>query len=168
MLATATKFYDWTKVEIRDRRLGVADLRKINLRTLIARYGGPSALAKKLGYSNATFISQMIGPKPIRPLSEKTCRKIETALELPPMWMDQDHEAPKGLEVREPAAPYTVTRTGLDTELLRKVAQAVEDAGIPFAAAKFGDVVTMVYEDAISKGGAIDPQYVVRVLRLAK
>lgn len=167
MLATATPLYDWTKVEIRDRRLGVADLRKINLRTLIARYGGPSALAKKLGYSNATFISQMIGPKPIRPLSEKTCRKIETALDLPPLWMDEDHET-KALEVREPAATYTVTRTGLDTELLRRVAQAIEDAGVPFAAAKFGDVVTMVYEDAISKGGAIDPQYVVRVLRLAK
>lgn len=147
--------------------LSVADIRKINLRTLVAKFDGPSALAKKLGYSNGSYISQMIGPRPIRPLNEKTCRKMELKLGYPAMWMDRDHGR-KARVVREEPGVYKVGAAELDSELLRAVAQAIEDAGIPYAAGKFGDVVTMLYEDASSKGGKIDAAYLVKVLRLAK
>lgn len=147
--------------------LGVEDLRKLNLRALIAKYGGPGVLAKKLGYANGSYFSQMIGPRPIRPLNEKTCRRWEVQLGLPAKWMDEDHSRREG--VNEEPASYTVAPRGaLDSELLARVAQAIENAGLPYAASKFGEVVTLVYEDATAKGGAIDEQYLVRVLRLAK
>lgn len=173
MVATATASRRTTGDSEDDRSTGlldVVDIRKVNLRALVAKYEGPSALSKKLGYSNGSYISQMIGPRPIRPLNEKTCRKIELKLGLPARWMDQDHQGkPAKGGVREEPATYKVgSAERLDSELLRKVAQAIEDAGIPYAAGKFGDVVTMLYEEAVRTGGKIDEQYLVRVLRLAK
>lgn len=64
------------------------------LQTLIDKFGGPSALAKRLKHKNASFLVQMAGPNPTRPITEKTARKIEFALDLPIGWLDSTDEAP--------------------------------------------------------------------------
>lgn len=42
------------------------DYRRENLRNYVDQNGGPTAVAAKLGYTNGSFLVQMIGPKPIR------------------------------------------------------------------------------------------------------
>lgn len=144
------------------RTLGVGDFRKINLRNLIAQWGGPTALAKKLGYGGPSYLTQMVSARPNRPLTEKTARKIERQLKLPEGSMDQD---PSGSSP-EPAAPVS-----LDTELLSKVVTAIGTAatklGVRLAPEKFADVVTLMYEDAVEKHH-IDEQKIKRILGLAK
>lgn len=66
----------------------IHDFRRENLRKLADTMGGPSALAKKLGYANSSFIVQMVGPHPIRQVSEFTARKFEQALDLVPNALD--------------------------------------------------------------------------------
>lgn len=168
MLASATKTKDDDDEDAgRDRPggrpLGVGDFRKINLRALIAQWGGPTNLAKKLGYGGPSYLLQMVSLKPVRPLTEKTARKIETKLDLPPGWLDADHQ---GGSSGEPAQSVQ-----LDQELLSQVVLAIgaaaDKAGVKLSHAKFADVVVLVYEDAL-KSHRVDEQMIGRVLRLAK
>ena len=64
------------------------DYRRQNLRNLADSMGGPTALAKKLGYANSSFIVQMAGPNPIRQVTEHTARRFETLLDLIPGSLD--------------------------------------------------------------------------------
>jgi len=61
-------------------------VRRANLRALIEQWGGLRALARKLGYLQAPFLSQMNSGN--RAITEKTARRIESTLKLPPGWMD--------------------------------------------------------------------------------
>ncbi|MEY4402304.1 MAG: hypothetical protein RIR91_339 [Verrucomicrobiota bacterium] len=67
----------------------LADTRRANLRRLADQHGA-TALALKIGYSNVSFLCQMIGPNPRRPVTERTARLIEDILGLEPGWMDLD------------------------------------------------------------------------------
>lgn len=76
----------------------LAETRRANLRKLADQHGSTN-LAQRLGYSSVSFLCQMIGPNPRRPVTEKTARAVEDELGLQPGWMDLD------LEVHaEPAA----------------------------------------------------------------
>lgn len=57
--------------------------RRENLRRIVQEHGGPSATAKLLGHSNGTYLPQLIGPRPIRDISERVARSIEIKLQLP-------------------------------------------------------------------------------------
>ena len=71
--------------------------RRYNIRKLIAVLGiNQLQLSDKLGYTNSTFLGQMIGVAPIRNISEKTARKIEAALGLDHLSLDA--EAPFSAE----------------------------------------------------------------------
>lgn len=90
--------------------------RRENLRRLIEQWDGPSNLANKLGYTNASFLVQMAGPNPIRDVSERTARKIEGKLDLPRGYLD-----------RKPAGG----KTEVSTELVRqRIKHLVEQGGI--------------------------------------
>lgn len=65
--------------------------RRENLRALIKEHGA-NRLARKIGYSNASYLSQMAGPAPIRNITESTARKIEEALDLQPFSLDSKAE----------------------------------------------------------------------------
>jgi hypothetical protein len=68
--------------------LTVHDFRRKNLRDYIDNNGGPTTVAKQLGYSSASFIVQMTGPTPTRVISEQSARQYEQALSLPSMALD--------------------------------------------------------------------------------
>lgn len=57
--------------------------RRENLRALIQKHGGPKAFADLMGYRTASFVVQMTGPNPSRPVSEDTARAIEGKLGMP-------------------------------------------------------------------------------------
>lgn len=59
-----------------------AENRRENMRRLVDAHGGPKAFAEKCGYKTASFIVQMTGPNPSRPVTEDTARRVELALGL--------------------------------------------------------------------------------------
>lgn len=65
--------------------------RRANLRRLAGAHGS-GVLAQRLGYTTGSYISQMIGPNPVRPVTERTARVIEQVLGLEPGWLDLDLE----------------------------------------------------------------------------
>lgn len=69
----------------------LVEVRRRNLRTL-AEKEGAAKLAELLGHSNPSFMSQMIGPNPTRPVSELTARKIEEQLGLAVGHLDLDFD----------------------------------------------------------------------------
>lgn len=60
----------------------IGQIRRARLKSLIAERGGPNAIAHELGYKNASFLSQMCCPNPIREVTEKTARSFERKLGL--------------------------------------------------------------------------------------
>jgi hypothetical protein len=62
--------------------------RRSNLRFLLSQYGSLEKLGKALGYANGSYVSQLIGRKPIRAISETTARRFEAKLNLPLGWLD--------------------------------------------------------------------------------
>ncbi len=58
------------------------DARRDNGRIAIEKAGGVGKVAKKMGYSNPSFLVQQFGPNPTRNPSEATMRKMEQALGL--------------------------------------------------------------------------------------
>lgn len=71
------------------------DYRRQNLRKIAQQYGGVTPLAQLLGYTNASFVVQMIGPSPMRQVSEANARKYEQTLGLLPMSLDTPVQIPE-------------------------------------------------------------------------
>lgn len=65
--------------------------RRANLLVLIDQHDGRKGLGEALGYSNGSYISQLIGDEPRRNVSEGVARRIETKLGLAHGWMDKVH-----------------------------------------------------------------------------
>jgi hypothetical protein len=63
-------------------------VRRNNLLLLVDQHGGRKQLGAALGYSNGSYISQLLGTPPKRPLTETTARSIETKLGLSSGWLD--------------------------------------------------------------------------------
>jgi len=133
--------------------------RQRNLRRLIAQWGGGEALAKKLGYANGSYLSHMATGH--RPITEKTARRIETELRLPPMWMDAEHDAR-----RDDPPPVRVSTT-LFAQVVEAVSTAMQELGVELGLGKFEDVVTLIYEDALERG-ELSQALVRRMLGLAR
>lgn len=69
----------------------LSETRRANLRRLADEHG-PTALATRIGWPSVSFLSQMIGPNPTRPVTERTARLIEYRLSLEPGLLDLDLE----------------------------------------------------------------------------
>jgi hypothetical protein len=137
----------------------IVEVRRANLRRLIADWNGPAALAERLGYANSSFIVTMAGPKPTRSVTEKTARAFERKLELPSGYLDQ----------RTFAIPAASPAAALDTTAVLRCARAVGDActseGIQLEEGKFNDAVAFLYGMA-SRGVAIDEPSVKQFVKL--
>lgn len=128
-------------------------LRKKNLRALIKQWEGPTNLAKKLHYSGPSYLSQLVGRH--KPITEKTARFIEHALDLPAGWMDADRVAQDGK-----------VDTALIGRVMLSVSAALDDAGLRLSPIKMAELVSFVYECAADKG--VDDEFVVRLVKLLK
>lgn len=132
-------------------KLTVLDIRRMRVRELIHREGGPGNLAKKLGYNSGSYISQIAGRHPIRPISESVARFIERRLALPPGWLD--HES--------------CDANALVAEVARQVMEATARLGHSTDASKVAEVVSLVYEQAVTTG-TVDRDYIHRLLKLTE
>jgi hypothetical protein len=135
--------------------MDIYDIRRSNLRKLMAQWGGPTSLAAKLGHSNGSYIAQLVGPHPSREISEKVARGIEAKLGLPFAYLD-GHLGNKAA-VDEP----------LLAKCIRAVAAALEDAGSRPGHERFGELVALAYDQAAGTG-ACDETYINRLVRLLK
>lgn len=118
-----------------------------NLRALAARYEQMADLAKDLDWS-PSYLSQLIGPRPSRAISERTARQIELRLGL-----DQ------GVLDREMA---TVTTGAVAAELIDHVMLAVDSAlrvaEIKLPEEKYRALVSHVYRTLIRRKEAALPR----------
>lgn len=131
------------------------DKRREVLRQLSSERGGPTKLAKDLGYSNGTYLSQLIGANPIRHVTERVARSIEEKLGLPEGYLDgTPKEAP-----------------GLNDDMLEASLRAVN-----IAAAELGQrptppqqakLVALVYSQALASGMP-DGAYIKRLMKLIR
>lgn len=70
----------------------IYQVRKENLRRYVDEHGGPSSVAKTLGLSGPSYVSQLSGAEANRPFSERTARKWEEKLGLPAHWFDVERD----------------------------------------------------------------------------
>ncbi len=68
--------------------------RRANLRALIGQHGGPKAFSELMGYKTPSFLVQMAGPNPSRPVTEDTARAVEAKLGLQDGAMDSPSGSP--------------------------------------------------------------------------
>lgn len=129
-------------------------VRRDNLRALIEREGGPSSLAKKLGHSGPSYLSQLASGK--SPITEKVVRKIEQQLGLPEFALDV--KPGEGV-------PFAGTDHALLASSIRAVGEELERAKKEPGAKKFSELVAIVYENAV-KTGSVDARYVQSLIRL--
>lgn len=129
------------------------DRRRKRLEALVGQWGGVAALARRLGYANGTFISQILGGKP---LGEKAARSMETKLGLAPGWFDAVEEVPA-----EPAQVDAV-KIAMAIRIIGEEAQAAQVSLTPEL---LSELVAFVYE-AADPAAPIDRSLVKRTIRL--
>lgn len=145
--------------------------RRYNLRAVAAQRGGPTGLAKVLGYEGPSYISQMIGPQHKRPITEKTARHIEQAVGLPTGWLDLDHghfgDAPSS-GARPAAAAPEPQAVPVDEPLFLQVAAVLRPLlqATPLPRDKAHVVFVRVYGEA-EKSGTVDADLARDLVRLA-
>ena len=121
------------------------DVRRTNLRRLVTEHEGMNNLARKLGLTKGSYISQILTVPPIRVISEKTARKWESKLGLPSGYMDgQARQYASGV-----VGPLN---TNLLAQTIAAVSEAMKKAAVVLPPAKFGELVALQYADAVKEG----------------
>jgi hypothetical protein len=125
-------------------------VRRRNLRQVIVQYEGATNLARRLGYTSPSFLSQLVGPRHNRQITEKVARHVEDRLSLPLGWLDKPH--------RETGTPLTEDQI---SEVVEFVGQVVQDMKAAPSPRQFAELVALVHE----KGG-MDERFTRRLVTL--
>jgi hypothetical protein len=136
----------------------VTEIRRDRLRELMRVRGGPGALAKKLGYSSGSYLSQVAGPTPTREISERVARAMEKLLGLPEGYLDREVDP-------APSMPAVDVQAPLVASIVQCVLSVIEDSKQRPSADKIAEVVALAYEQAAASG-KVDREFVQRLLRL--
>lgn len=139
----------------------ISEIRRMNLRRLVSEHGGMGHLARKLGLTRGSYISQMLMDPPVRPISEKVVRKWESLLRLPTGWFDGQPRANAGA-----THPAQVDAPVL-TAVLSEVLDALRAAKINLSPAGISELVALHYSDAVSSG-RVDPDRIRRIVGLIR
>lgn len=160
----------------------VADNRRANLRALMKLHG-PQELARMLGYTNSSFLVQMAGPNPTRPVTENSCTRFEQALGLPqgamsePAQVFAEHVGIPATAPLHMSVPAVTLPTGetlpadqmvpMVLDVLTLVQRVSNDEQVTLPAPKFNDLVAMAFRDSLEHGGPRQ-DFVRSILRLVK
>lgn len=133
----------------------IQTVRRENLKRLLEREGGPTALGKRLGHSGPSYLSQMATGK--RPISERTARTIESTVGLSEFELDQ--------QIGE-SIPFNGTAARqLLSDVVRAVGEALDRAQVKPSSKKFAEIVALVYEHSAS-AGRVDQAYIQHLVSL--
>jgi hypothetical protein len=124
--------------------------RRGNLRALIIQHEGATNLAKLLGYSSPSYLSQMVGPNPTRQITEKVARQVERKLLLPDGWLD-----------KKPTTYQVKVDEQQIGALVLLVGQILKENSISVTPEQFANLVTLANERE-----AIDETYIRRLINL--
>jgi hypothetical protein len=145
----------------------VSDIRRANIRQLIAERGGLTSLSNSMGYKNPSFLSQMTGPRPSREITEKTARRIEEKLSLAPGTLDRQKSAYAPIQATPAASPEHEAAVAMVADVIRFVGKVCADEGLNLGPAKFAEIVAIAFGDAAERG---EPrrEHVTQLVRLLK
>jgi hypothetical protein len=132
------------------------DTRRENLRHLADQWGGPTGIAKQIGWAGPSYVSQLTNGH--RPITEKTARLVEEKLRLDQGWLDQEHELPRGVANVDES---------MVMQVMKAVGAALQEAGVSIGPRKMAQLVEVLYEDA-ARSGAVDREKVRRMVLLLK
>lgn len=148
--------------------------RRNNLRRLIKDNGGPKVVAARLG-KGASWISQMTGPHPTRPVSEDTARDIEAAFALPEGSLDWPAADAAPVVTAEPAARPITTRPAAtgdaaarDAEIVSMLAAVWSEDKIELPVVKFGQIAAYAISEAAETGKPLTEAQLRRLIALLK
>ena len=162
----------------------IYEIRRDNLRLVVSERVATS-VAKACGYNGPSYISQMAGKNPTRPITEDNARKFEQGLGLSPYWLDIERDCmgkplPPGRNAPPPVSivptetrpqETTIPLTTVDMDRFTRCAGLVRDVAardkINMSQADFTEIVSLAYDD-FSKDGDALLAYVERLMRLAK
>lgn len=138
----------------------LVDTRRENGRNAIERAGGVGKVAKRMGYSNASFLVQQFGPNPSRNPTEGTMRKMEEALGLDREALDREIGAPE----KKPAID-----ADLIVNVIRIVGAAMGEEKVPsLPPAKHAELIVLALTDAIEHGGTPREDHARSLVRLLR
>lgn len=132
----------------------IYEIRRDNLRIVVAQRGATS-VAKACGYNGPSYISQMAGRNPTRPITEDNARKFEVGLGLTKGWLDIERDnfgnplvgnAHPPVE-REAPIPLNMVDVNRFTEVATLVRDLANERKAQLTPAKFTEIVSLVYED---------------------
>lgn len=154
----------------------ISDYRRENFRRFTEQNGGPTAVAKRLGYTNASYVVQMIGPNPLRTVTERTARRVEAEYGLPAGELDKPvapiplAKAPEPATTPpEPASVASGNLTNLQVgQLVLLVGKICENEGANLSTGKFADLVALTLSDAAEHNGQVREDLVKTLVHLAR
>lgn len=154
-------------------QMKTSDVRRENLRRLIARSGGASALAQRLGYAGPSFLAQLAGPNPTREVTERTARTFESKLGLPDRALDavpaDPTPAPALPRGRPPSAPAQPVNVAVIADVIRLVGSVLQGEQVATPGPeRFADLVSLAVTDALEHGGVPREHHIRSVVRLMK
>jgi hypothetical protein len=130
----------------------VRDFRRANLQRIIEQRGGTNVVAKILGYTNGSFLTQMTGPNPERHVSEVSARKYESTLGLPLMSLDAPTDVIDAQHIiKREKAPQGMTNAQL-ADLIRHIGARCEVEHVELPTSKFANLVAL----AITQPESVD------------
>jgi len=151
--------------------LVVAQHRLANVRALRTRYETQVDLAVALGLTKSG-LNQLIGPNPIRPISERMARRLERRLRLAAGTFDQEPVNYSGTPdaMRSLPMPPSSLDPVHEVQVLDSVMRAADDAlkrvGLSLASEKYRALITVLYRAALRSRGQVDATEVDTVVRL--
>jgi hypothetical protein len=147
--------------------------RRSNVRAFLATSGHSMvSVSKELGYTNSSFLGQMVGANPLRPITDKTVRKIEEAFNLEPLSLDKPAEITlDDLNVREQARLNLQKKSSKEWEvsnvnptMFMELIDMVQESGVP---ASRGYKILKIGIKDILKKNALDHEYVCTLIDLS-
>lgn len=137
--------------------MDVWQTRRENMRRIIdTTDGGVKAVSSKLGFANSSYVVQMAGPNPTRPISERNARTFELKLGLPDGELDKP--LPAGYVPQEPrkarSAHEPLPMSDVDLgAMIRAVGKVLEIEKVDLPTAKFAALLAIAANDAAEHGG---------------
>lgn len=122
----------------------MTEIRRENLRAVVEKNGGVTKVSKVLGYTNASFLSQQIGPNPTREITEKSARAYEQKLGLPVGTLDGRAEV---------SAPATAGDLSLVATTITLVGSVLKTEAVETSIDRFAQIVALALQDAAEHGG---------------
>lgn len=137
----------------------VQEMRLKNGRAAITKAGGVAAVARLMGYRNASYLVQIFGPNPTRQPTEKRCRQIEQALGLADGALDREPAPELPAKTAQPLNQSELAR------VIQLVGKIVQEEAVAVTPERFAGLVSMAYEDSATGVSESRLRQVVQLLR---